>query len=110
MIIACKECQRQYHLLDDAVAEEHFLVKCSGCGAVFTAYKPARAEEIAFLNLPAAKQHRNGEKIIAVSNQKGGGGKNVNLSEFGRISRSNGEKSAVDRFGCTVQFVDITWF
>jgi chromosome partitioning protein len=72
MIIVCQHCNRHYQLYDGITEERKFLVKCSGCGTVFTAYRPSRIEEIAFFDLQAARNDCIGEKVIAISNQKGG--------------------------------------
>jgi chromosome partitioning protein len=53
------------------VKSDSFLARCSRCGYIFTAYREREPNFFPFANLSSAQQAPT-EKIIAISNQKGG--------------------------------------
>ncbi|NNG00774.1 MAG: AAA family ATPase [Desulfobacteraceae bacterium] len=72
MIIVCQQCETKFHLDDNRVSKNRFLVRCTECNAIFTAYKPVRVQEIRFIELDRARSTEPLPRIIAISNQKGG--------------------------------------
>lgn len=98
MIIVCQQCNRQFQFSDKITKDEQFLVKCSGCGNIFTVYQPTRIEEIAFIDLKAAKQIDNGKKVIAVSNQKGGVAKTSTCLNLGMSLAKMGKRTLLIDF------------
>lgn len=69
MIITCVKCNTRYKLADDFTDKDAFKVRCSKCKHHFVAYKTTR-EESSLLLQDEVKPDYN--KIIAISNQKGG--------------------------------------
>jgi chromosome partitioning protein len=92
MIIVCQQCNRHYQVSDRITEDEQFLVRCSGCGSVFTAWKPSRAGKIAFHDLQAARQNGTAKKVIAVSNQKGGVAKTSTCLNLGMSLAQKGKR------------------
>lgn len=83
MIIICQKCMTRFHLDDDATDKSTFVVKCTVCGHLFSAYKPNRVQEITFLDLEKARQEKTNDQVIAVSNRKGGVAKTTTCLNLG---------------------------
>lgn len=92
MVIVCQQCNRHYQLDDGITADDQFLVRCSGCGSIFTTWKPSRAAKIAFHDLQAARQNGSAKKVIAVSNQKGGVAKTATCLNLGMSLTAMGKQ------------------
>ena len=56
MIIVCQKCRTRFHLEDDATDRPSFVVRCTVCDHLFSAYKPNRVQEITFLDLEQARR------------------------------------------------------
>ncbi len=69
MIITCEKCKTRYKLADDISDKDAFRVRCYKCDHSFMAYKPSRSEGSLLLQDEVKTDYN---KIIAVSNQKGG--------------------------------------
>ena len=69
MIITCEKCKTRYKIADDIIDKDAFRVRCYKCNHSFMAYKPSR-KEASLLLQDEVKPDYN--KIIAISNQKGG--------------------------------------
>ncbi len=80
MIITCEKCETKYNLDETIVKKNLFKVRCSKCSHVFTAYKPSheelqeiiKPEKIVEEELKTLPVNLNSNRIIAISNQKGG--------------------------------------
>jgi len=76
MIITCEKCETRFNMDENITEKEAFAVRCSRCSHVFTAYKSSqeiiKPEEIVEEKLKTPPANLNGNRIIAVSNQKGG--------------------------------------
>lgn len=80
MIITCEKCETKYNLDETIVKKNFFKVRCSKCSHVFTAYKPSheelqeiiKPEKIVEEELKTLPVNLNSNRIIAISNQKGG--------------------------------------
>ncbi|MCP4747943.1 MAG: AAA family ATPase [Desulfobacteraceae bacterium] len=73
MIVVCPNCQSRYDVNDrDSGTNGNFIARCGKCQQTFTAYRPVRVEELAFLDIELAKKVWENNNIIAISNQKGG--------------------------------------
>ncbi len=69
MIITCEKCETRFNLNEKITEKSAFLVRCSRCNNVFTVYKSPQTEAPLLLK-DEVKTFR--DKIIAISNQKGG--------------------------------------
>ncbi len=69
MIITCEKCETRFNLNEKITEKSAFLVRCSRCNNVFTVYKSPQTEAPLLLK-DEVKPFR--DKIIAISNQKGG--------------------------------------
>ncbi len=69
MIIACEKCKTRYKLADSITDKDSFKVRCSKCKHSFIAHKPSSKESSLLLQEEVAVDYN---KIIAISNQKGG--------------------------------------
>ena len=69
MIIACEKCKTRYKLADNITDKDSFKVRCSKCKHSFIAHKPSSKESSLLLQEEVAVDYN---KIIAISNQKGG--------------------------------------
>ena len=72
MIIICQKCKTRFNLSDDLIKQPEFIVRCSKCNYIFTAYRFGSDQNLPFLNLEKALKKRTNNNIITVSNQKGG--------------------------------------
>lgn len=69
MIIACKKCKTRFNLDEKITEKSAFMVRCSMCNHVFTAYKLPQTEAPLLIK-DEVKPFR--DRIIAIINQKGG--------------------------------------
>ena len=69
MIITCDKCNTRYKIKDDAIDKPAFRVRCSKCKHIFTAFREPPGEKPLLLE-DEIKPFYN--RIIAISNQKGG--------------------------------------
>ena len=69
MIITCDKCKTRFKINENVTDKPAFKVRCSRCKHVFTAFK-APQDEKPFLLQDEIKPFHN--RIIAISNQKGG--------------------------------------
>lgn len=74
MIIVCEKCKTGYNLDENIPAKSSFRVRCSRCSHVFTVDKSPPNEAPYLLKDEAKPSSDNSgrERIIAISNQKGG--------------------------------------
>jgi chromosome partitioning protein len=91
MIIACQQCKTRFSLGEKMVTKPNFLARCSKCGYIFAAYKTQHIEDIPFLDLTAA-QNSPADRVIAVSNQKGGVAKTSTCLNVGAALALNGQR------------------
>ena len=92
MIVVCPNCQTRYGLEEKQVETQSFIARCANCQHVFTAYRPVRVEEIAFIDLSAAKKGFDNENVIAISNQKGGVAKTSTCLNLGLSLALHGKR------------------
>lgn len=71
MLITCKQCQTRYNLAENLLTKPEFKVRCSKCGHIFTVHRPDIQETPVLLPEEAALPEQE-QRIIAISNQKGG--------------------------------------
>ncbi len=69
MIITCDKCKTRYKLADTITDKDAFKVRCQKCNHSFMAYKSVPEEQSLLLQEEITPDHN---KIIAISNQKGG--------------------------------------
>lgn len=74
MIITCEKCKTRFNLDENITEKAAFRVRCSKCEHVFTFYNSTRTETPYLLKEEAkpAPDTFGRDKIIAISNQKGG--------------------------------------
>ena len=72
MIIVCQKCRTRFHLDDDVTDRSSFVVRCTVCSHLFSAYKANRIEEITFLDLEKTRRDDVNDKVMTISNRKGG--------------------------------------
>jgi chromosome partitioning protein len=84
MIVVCPSCQTQYDLNDQLVQEPTFIARCTKCQHTFAAYQPVRIEEITFLKLAETKKKSDLDKVVVISNQKGGVAKTSTCLNLGQ--------------------------
>jgi chromosome partitioning protein len=92
MIVICQNCHSRFNLDERRVKSSRFIARCSRCQHIFSAYKPARAEAIPFLDLAAARTRQGGRNIIAISNQKGGVAKTSTCLNLGACLAQQGRR------------------
>ena len=92
MIVVCPNCKTRYELGEQEIDSSKFLARCAKCCRTFSAYLPVRLEEIQFVDLDTAKNHRNLKNVIAVSNQKGGVAKTSTCLNLGQSLAIMGKK------------------
>jgi chromosome partitioning protein len=83
MIILCQKCKTRFHLDDDVTDQSSFVVRCTVCDHLFSAFKPNRVQEITFLNLDIARQDQANDHVMAISNRKGGVAKTTTCLNLG---------------------------
>ncbi len=83
MIIVCQKCRTRFHLDDDATDKSSFVVRCTVCNHLFSAYKPNRVQEITFLDLDHARQDQANDHVMTISNRKGGVAKTTTCLNLG---------------------------
>ncbi len=83
MVIVCQKCKTRFHLDDDITDRSIFVVRCSVCGHLFSAYKPNRVQEITFLDLARTRQDDANRHVMAVSSRKGGVAKTTTCLNLG---------------------------
>lgn len=83
MIIICQKCSTRFHLDDDVTEKSAFVVRCTVCGHLFSAYKPKRVQEITFLNFDRARLDDANHHVMSISNRKGGVAKTTTCLNLG---------------------------
>lgn len=83
MIIICQKCSTRFHLDDDVTEKTAFVVRCTVCGHLFSAYKPKRVQEITFLNFDRARLDDANHHVMSISNRKGGVAKTTTCLNLG---------------------------
>ena len=71
MIVECKSCRNRYRIDRGLFRKNSAKVRCSGCGFVFKAIVTPTESGFGFNDLLLAKKNWD-NKVIAISNQKGG--------------------------------------
>ena len=94
MIVNCEKCQCRYRLDENRIkaTSRSFTARCSRCQHVFTAYRPARVQEVPFIDRTAAKHILRRGNTIAVSNQKGGVAKTSTCLNLGLALTRHGQR------------------
>jgi chromosome partitioning protein len=83
MIIVCQKCKTRFHLDDEETDRSSFVVRCTVCGHLFSAYKPKRVQDITFLDLERTLQDNSSNHVITLSNRKGGVAKTTTCLNLG---------------------------
>lgn len=71
MLITCEQCNTRYNLAENLLSKPVFKVRCSKCSHIFTVHRPDIQETPVLLPEEAAVPEQ-AQRIIAISNQKGG--------------------------------------
>ena len=84
----CENCIKKFKIDDKLIKENGSKVRCSDCGHVFAAYRPAPAsQELAVRYNPEppapASTDESAGTIISISNQKGGVAKTTTCLNLG---------------------------
>jgi len=86
MIIMCENCIRKFKIDDKLIKENGSKVRCSDCGHVFTAYRPApvpQEPQGRYNPKPPVSTDGTVGNVISISNQKGGVAKTTTCLNLG---------------------------
>lgn len=89
MIIVCEKCKTRYKVADDIIDKPAFRVRCSKCSNRFMVYRDTVQEKSLLLQDVVQPDHN---RIISVSNQKGGVAKTSTCLNLGMALAEMGKR------------------